>query len=299
MRKLYNKHTLFIGLSAVVFYVFVPMVRAEITAFYDFESGVDTFSTAWSAYHCKYRPVILTDSDGNHFYRITATTDPQDARAGDPNDPLKIRCQAALDFVSTEEGVTNTVSWSMRVNQSPPGGTIWMELFQYGNAGLEPIYGTPGSGTGPTVWISGGAGSTGNYTVRNYYNNGNDIQEIELGNIPVGKWVNMAVQTTWSLYPSVGRVDVWQDGVHMGTLSGAPTIYSDISYLRAQMMIGFYGSNSYGVVDYDNIKLETGPPTTTPAPAPTSSPFRSHLPQALGFHRPRKKPTETDRWPEG
>jgi hypothetical protein len=220
----------------------------------DFEDGVIPFSHAGSAFKAEVPARLVTDPDGNKFFRITAT--PAEGGAGGFKD--RVRSQASVGGFPAREGEIWTYSFSVRVGDDGPSGpSVLWQLFQYGDGVASQGYGAKNDGTGPTVWLI--KNKDGALVIGNYYNGENDYQDLNLSQLPTNRFVDISVRVTWSLNPSRGRVDVYIDGQPAGSLSGAPTLLSSISKQSVNMHIGTYGGNRYvsvGVVDFDNIKIE-------------------------------------------
>jgi Polysaccharide lyase len=226
-----------------------------VWADWDFEDGVIPSGWYdWSAFNVEVPATIHTDPDGNDFLRITAT--PNDITDTGGISAIRVRSQTTVGGDSYEDGDSRTYRFSIRLdrNSAPVSDSVLMQLYQYDSTGAPSPYGAP-DGTGPTVWIEGG---TDGIHVRNYYDYERNFQQLDLGKIATDRWVNITVGVVWSLDPAKGRIHVWIDGELAGRLQGAPTILSPLSNFGSDMHIGTYGDGGVGVVDFDNIRIQSG-----------------------------------------
>src|SRR5262249_1751253 len=118
-----------------------PVTRIALS--YDFENG-QVPNNGYSSYTNTVPPTILTESNGNHFLRMTAV--PQDCGPIFATTCPRTREELLIGHAAETSNITTTYSFSLRIPSSNPSGqyNLLAQLFQ----GLN----VP-SVSGNTIWL--------------------------------------------------------------------------------------------------------------------------------------------------
>src|SRR5204862_5405184 len=153
------------------------------------------------------RATVLTESNGNHFLRMTA-------RPSDCGPSFRTTCPEtrAEIWIGSTQGSGNqsaTFSFAMRIPSSNPGGqnNLLFQLFQ----GLrDPI------NSGRTIWI-------GSQNGRLFLENGLTHTTADLGSINYDQWVKFSLVVYLTTNASQGRADAHINGAPAGSIVGEGT----------------------------------------------------------------------------
>jgi hypothetical protein len=248
------------------------MAQAQTAVNYDFQDGLlrGTFTSM------KVQPVILTETNGNKYMRITGSV-------GDcqsiPSDQCPEKNRSLVRFTShhsempllSNSNMRQTYSYRMRFNRTGDNQGINMQLFQHAPGG-EGGYGTS-NGTGPVAWHYRKT-PPAHDTVRmeNLYSNETKRDFVDAGSIvpSTGLWYKFKVVAVWSHDPSIARLEFWFQDVLKKTITGRDVNLGPESNRLPAMQLGLYGLDALGTIDVDDVRIQptgtdvTPPPTTPP-----------------------------------
>jgi hypothetical protein len=240
-----------------------PDGTGTITAFYDMENGQMPGDPTCCAYKKTVPPQLLTDSNGNHFMRMTATVadvTPTGSPGSATYDPNTVRVEILVASVPWNGSNENdpardqTFSFDVRFGANTPSETTFSQLYQWDCCNPNPVYGDR-DGSGPTVRPYRRANGT--FELENNYNYETERQVLK--NLPMAfnRWVHLVISVHWTLDPSRGKVELFIDGKSIGVLSGHETILAPTSTNHVEFRVGIYG-DGIGEVDFDNIGVRQG-----------------------------------------
>lgn len=225
----------------------------DIIASYNFEDG--RLPPEGIGHSGRVPPVILTDPDGNHFLRMTAS--PEDM--GDAFATIPPTSRSELDIGSVVRPADNpiTYSFSFRLNSAyPPSGHI-AQLYQASPLCCTTIM-ADGNSIGGWVASAYADAATGVVGVAVKKSDpsfplSNATGETLEWALQYNRWVNVSLTVYFDLYD--GRVDITVDGQYKGSINGRTILHPEVSD-RTYTYIDVYGDPS--VIDFDNIILASG-----------------------------------------
>ena len=225
--------------SAALLFMLTLSRTAPVVLFYDFENG--QVPNANSSYPNTTPPAILTESNGNHFLRMTAV--PQDCGPTFATTCPRTREELLMGHAPETSNITTTYSFSLRIPSSNPSGqyNVLAQLFQ--GIGVPRV-------SGKTIWLGS---QNGRIFVRNDLNQ----QTLDVGPIQYDKWVDYSLAVYMSTDASLGLVDVSVDGQHVGRLTGYATL-KDSQYVTDLFLNVIDYLGVFGVVDFDNVQIKHG-----------------------------------------
>jgi Polysaccharide lyase len=207
----------------------------------DFESGVIT--NADSLMLNKIATAILTEPDGNHFLRMTATSED----CGPSFFTTCPRTRAELWIGSAPVTMNETVAYSFslripRLNNLTGQDSLLWQLFQ--GYRIDP------NGV-RTIWlgIQNGRLYVANQT-------GGTTQKIDLGLVQYDIWVDYSM-VVYLRDDSSGRVDVYMNATLIGSIVGQPTILFD-QYVTDMFLNVVSFNGVLGSADFDNVQISRG-----------------------------------------
>ena len=209
---------------------------------------------------------VLTESNGNHFLRMTAS--PEDCGPSFGTTCPRTRAELWIGFAPGTADQMVTYNFSMRIPSSNSGGrnNLLMQLFQ----GLADIV-----NSGKTIWI-------GSQNGRLFLENDLTHTTADLGVISYDQWMNFSLVVYLTTNPSQGRADAYRNGALPGSIVGEATEkIADITNMYLDV-IDFGGV--LGIADFDNVQISTGGLVPTPTPIPPLPP-PSPTSQSLGHGR--------------
>jgi Polysaccharide lyase len=239
----------------------------------DFEDG--RYSAAKTS--MKVPPKIM-EENGNKFLRITGS--PGDCSSV-PADYCPERNRSLVTWTSHYSQMPLVTSSNMRQTYSVRARFVsttgktgsdgkFFSLYVYAPGG-EGGYGAR-NGTGPNLSLWRGPvtlmktqakGSVGGYAP---YANETKATYFTVGPVPQGTWHTYKVKAVWSHDPSVGRIDIYMDGVLKKTISGRDVFLGRTSNRLPMFRTGRYGDYAYGQLDVDDIHVN--PTGSSPMLAP-------------------------------
>jgi Malectin domain/Polysaccharide lyase len=258
-----------LALMCAVLLVPLAPARAQVTVVHeDFEDGKSSHTDMTSM---KVPPKIM-EENGNKFMRITGSPGDCDAI---PAEMCPEKNRSSVTWTShysqmplvTSSNMRQTYSARVRfVSTTGPTGYDgkFFSLSVYAPGGDS--YGTQ-NGTGPNLSIWRDQGRVGGYAP---YANETKATYFDLGPIAQGTWHTYTVKAVWSHDPSVGRLDIYLDGVLKKTISGRDIFLGPESNRLPMFRTGRYGEYAYGQLDVDDIHVY--PTGATPPPPPPPPP---------------------------
>jgi len=245
--------------SSVVFFslfLIAHSASAGVVLAYNFEDGL--IPNADSLMPNKIPTTILTESNGNHFLRMTAS--PEDCGTSFFTSCSRTRAELWIGSAPDTINQMVTYSFSMRIPSSNPAGQdnmLW-QLFQ--GYRIDPA-------GGRTIWLGS---QSGKLYVANQSGSGG-VQRVELGSIQYDRWVNFSLVVYLSADPSLGRVDVYMDGNLIGSITEQATVLFT-QYLTDMFLNIVDFNGAAGTADFDNLQISTGGLVPTPTPIPLLPP---------------------------
>ncbi|MBI2023376.1 hypothetical protein HYT01_02310, partial [Candidatus Giovannonibacteria bacterium] len=263
-----KKHVL-LAVSALVFLLVTFFISSgvekntaqaavgDIIASYDFEDG-RVPDPGGVGFQTQIPAAILTDPDGNHFLRMTASPSDAGINGGPPFYTFGNTVRSELDVGVFDWWTYNpvTVSFSMRIlSATPPfsDGTMLAQFFQYGN----------NSG-----WVAALAGGPNFMAFTAKDGDQYELRpSLDAVNLPPDQWVNVSMTVFFSANVGGGQISVSVNGQNVGSFS-ARTLKNTNDPMH--FILDFYGDPvfPYGTVDFDNIVLSSG---STAPPLPSTS----------------------------
>jgi hypothetical protein len=227
-----------LGLALLFLACSVAHAHAAAAVAYDFEDGV--VPNPDSLMPNKVPATILAEPGGNRFLRMTAT--PEDCGPRFNTTCPWTRAELWIGGAPVTVNQTVTYSFSIRIpaadNPSGQDNVLW-QLFQ--GYRIDP-------NGGRTIWLGVRDG-------RVYVGNdaGGMARRMDVGPLQYDVWVKYSVVVHLSDDPS-GRVDVYADGQHIGSLVGQPTVlfgaYVSDMFLN---VVDFGGVR--GTADFDDVRI--------------------------------------------
>ncbi|MDP2669008.1 MAG: hypothetical protein Q8P07_04210, partial [bacterium] len=218
----------------------------DVIASYNFEDGrvpqVDTPNLIPAT--------VLTEPNGNRFFRLTSSPSDTGVNGGSPFWTYEPTVRTQVKIGEIDWTVKNTVTYNFSVRfpsfNAPPANVI-AEIFQY-------KVGSEWSGWTTGFWADSGKWGV---AVKNGIS-GLPPNELNFGNFPVDRWVN--VSTTIYFSATAGRVDVTIDGQYKGFVNGTTVVSSG-------KIQGFYVAvyGEPGTLDFDNITVIEGSASIQPS----------------------------------
>jgi len=247
-----------LGSSVVFFSLFLiaHSASAGVVLTYNFEDGQIPNSNRLSSNLIP--ATVLTESNGNHFLRMTAS--PEDCGPSFGTTCPRTRAELWIGFAPGTADQTVTYNFSMRIPSSNPAGQnnmLW-QLFQ--GYRIDPA-------GGRTIWLGS---QSGKLYVANQSGSGG-VQRVELGSIQYDRWVNFSLVVYLSADPSLGRVDVYMDGNLIGSITEQATVLFT-QYLTDMFLNIVDFNGAAGTADFDNLQISTGGLVPTPTPIPLLPP---------------------------
>lgn len=237
-------------------------VYAQTVVHEDFQDG----KYSGHADSMKVPPKIM-EENGNKFLRITGspgdcTAIPSDLCAAGRN-RSSVRWTSHYSQMPLVTSANMRQTYSARVRFVTTTGKTgsdgkFFSLSVYAPGG--DTYGAS-NGTGPNLSLWRGPidlmktqpkGSVGGYAP---YANETKATYFQLGPVAQGTWHTYKVKAVWSHDPSVGRLDIYLDGVLKKTIAGRDVFLGPASNRLPMFKTGHYGDYAYGALDVDDIHV--------------------------------------------
>jgi hypothetical protein len=185
--------------------------------------------------------MVLTESNGNHFLRMTAS--PSDCGLSFATTCPRTRAEIWIGSTPGSDNQSATFSFAMRIPRSNPNGhnNLLFQLFQ----GLgDPI------NSGRTIWI-------GSQNGRLFLENGLTHTTADLGSINYDQWVKFSVGVYLTTNAPQGRADAYINGALAGSIVGEAT--EKIAGITNMYLNVIDFGGVLGIADFDNLQISSLP----------------------------------------
>ena len=255
----------------------------RLTAEYDFEEGVLPDLT----YSETQTPAqILADPDSDNYLRLTSEYGDQQFIPEEYTERVRSTVYFTEHYTKMPEITATNLSQSYisdvrfhpySVEDGLKIRNNFFELYQRSDTTPASGYGDQASDDGPVARFR--QKEDGEVTFHWLAKNDEGVKvrnQASLGTFETDRFYNFRLDATWSRDTSVGRFEVFIDGVSVLVLEDLPTNMGPTSNRLPAFKAGLYGDNAVGAIDFDNVQVfevrpngaTQPPPSTEPQPEP-------------------------------